>query len=206
MASINWHANLILYILNMDLEQDPIASILKAVAGILNRLAIPYFITGGIAALKWGRVRSTVDIDLVVRLVPQKIDQLAESLLKIDKYAYVDKQAIKVAFEAKGEFNFIHGSSGVKVDFWVEKDNDLSRTQMERRVKEEIEGEAVYFCTPEDLILNKLAWHKDSGSALQLEDVRSVLERQKNLDFEYLDKWSIVQGTKNVLEELKQKP
>lgn len=189
----------------MDTEQDPIAGVLTAVTKILNRLSVPYFITGGVALLKWGRVRSTADIDLVVHLLPQKLSSLAKELLTIDKYSYVEEKAMREALETKGEFNFIHGTSGVKVDFWIQKEDDFSAGQMKRRIKEEIDGDVIYFCAPEDLILNKLLWHKESGSALQLEDVKSVLERQKNLDFGYINKWSIAHSTSETLEALKQK-
>lgn len=189
----------------MDTEQDPIAGVLTAVARILNRLNAPYFITGGVALLKWGHLRSTADIDLVVHLLPQKLSLLAKELLRIDKYSYVDEKAMREALETKGEFNFIHGTSGVKVDFWIQKGDDFSAGQMKRRIMEEVDGEVIYFCTPEDLILNKLLWHKENGSALQLEDVKSVLERQKNLDFDYINKWSKAHSISETLEALKQK-
>lgn len=43
--------------------------------------------------------------------------------------------------------------------------------------------------SPEDLILSKLDWAKDSRSQLQLDDVRNLLRSVQGLDTEYLNRW-----------------
>ena len=116
---------------------------------------------------------------------------------------YVDEDMMLRAVERKGEFNFIHIESGIKIDFWVLKDNEFSKTQIERRIPYIISGQRVYFVSPEDLILNKLLWHKETGSELQLGDIKSVLKLQKRLDWEYLRKWAKKYSTIKVLESLK---
>lgn len=42
---------------------------------------------------------------------------------------------------------------------------------------------------PEDLILSKLEWAKESHSLLQLDDVRNLLRSVKDLDGTYLNQW-----------------
>ena len=46
------------------MEQSDPKRLLIQVAKILERLNIPYFITGGIAVFVWGRPRFTADIDI----------------------------------------------------------------------------------------------------------------------------------------------
>lgn len=59
--------------------------------------------------------------------------------------------------------------------------------KFQRRRVIEFEGTALYFASPEDLILNKLRWRKQSGSEKQWRDVLGVLKVQAEcLDFGYL--------------------
>ena len=184
------------------MEQE---ELLKQVAKILKRLGIPYIITGGIAVVVWGRPRFTADIDIVIQLLPQKLDALATELLNIDKDVYVDKTIMHRALERKGEFNFIHPASGLKVDFWIMKDDPFSRGVMKRRVRRTIANTSIFLSSPEDLILNKLLWYQLTESTRQLEDIASVIRIQKKLDWKYLRKWAIIHETINILDELLKK-
>lgn len=184
------------------MEQE---ELLKKIAGILDKLGISYIVTGGIAVVIWGRPRFTADIDVVIELLPEKLDKLAEELLKIDKEVYVDKRMMQRALERKGEFNFIHPASGLKVDFWILKDDIYSKEQIRRRVKKKIGHTFAFFSSPEDLILSKLLWHKESESTRQLEDIESVLKIQTKLDWNYLQKWAKIHSTDKILQELWEK-
>ena len=42
--------------------------LLIRIVEILNKLEIPYIVTGGIAVLIWGRPRFTANIDIVIQL------------------------------------------------------------------------------------------------------------------------------------------
>lgn len=187
------------------MEQREVTNLLKRVASILDNLEIPYFLTGGVAVAQWGTPRFTADIDIVVRLSSHNLAKLADELLAIDKYAYVDRDTMREALDHFGEFNFIHGTSGVKVDFWVLKYEDFNQVALKRRMAIDVAGQKVYFPTPEDLILSKLIWYGESQSSRHLEDIATILKKQKDLDFDYLNKWTVIQGTKGILEKLKQK-
>lgn len=176
--------------------------LLKKVAEILDKLNIAYVITGGIAVTVWGHPRFTADIDVAIELISSKLDKLAEELLKIDKDVYVDRQMMQRAIERKGEFNFIHPASGLKVDFWILKGESFDAEEMKRRVVRKVANVDVFLISPEDLILRKLLWYKESESDKQLEDIRSVLRRQKKLDFKYLENWAKKQSTLKILETL----
>ncbi len=183
------------------MEQE---KLLIDIAKILSTLKIPYVVTGSFALAVWGRPRYTADIDVAIELLPQKLSGLAEALLDldIDKDVYLDKDAMQKALERHDEFNFIHPASGLKVDFWVLKDSPYAREQIRRGKLRRISRRNVRFISAEDLVLSKLAWYKKTHSERQLEDIQSVFKIQKGLDFRYLKKWSAVQSTKDVLDNL----
>ncbi|MFH1968603.1 MAG: nucleotidyl transferase AbiEii/AbiGii toxin family protein [bacterium] len=177
-----------------------IEDLLTTIAKILDNLKIPYAITGGMAVSVWGRTRYTADIDIVVELLEKNINLLANKLLSVDKDVYVSEEAMREALKTKGEFNFIHPQSQLKVDFWVVKD-EFNKQEIKRAISKKIDGKMVNFVSPEDLILSKLLWYQMSESTRQLEDIESVLKISK-IDIDYVKKTSKQQGTIDILENL----
>ena len=170
------------------------------VAKILDKLKIPYIITGGMAVSVWGRPRSTADIDIIVELFSKNIHRLAKELLMVNKDVYISEDAIKEALEYKGEFNFIDPQSQLKVDFWIVKDV-FNKNEIERAVSQEFEGYKIKFVSPEDLVLSKLLWYKGSNSTRHLDDTKSVLAITK-INLKYVKEWAKRQGTIEILEKL----
>lgn len=177
-----------------------IEDLLIKIAKILNKLKIPYIITGGMAVSVWGRPRYTADIDIVVQMLPQNIELLSKELLAVDKDVYVSEDAMRDALETKGEFNFIHPQSQLKVDFWVIK-NEFNKQEIKRGISKDILGYKINFVSPEDLILSKLLWRKDLESSKQLEDIESVLRISK-VDMKYIKIWAERHGTIETLNQL----
>lgn len=177
-----------------------ITGLLLKIAEILDKSKIPYAITGGMAVSVWGRTRYTADIDIVVELLEKNINLLAKELLNVDKDVYASEEAMREALERKGEFNFIHPQSQLKVDFWVVKDN-FNKQEIKRAITKEIDGKKVSFISPEDLILSKLLWYQMSESTRQLEDIESVLKISK-VDMDYIKETAEKQGTLKTLNEL----
>lgn len=170
--------------------RDP-RHLLIEIVRILEELKIPYIITGGMAIFVWGRPRFTADIDIVVELKTKDIDDLAESLSKVSRAGYISRDAIEEALTRQGEFNYIDGDTGVKVDFWILKEDAFDVLRMKRRVAKEILGKQVYFISPEDLILSKLQWYQQSWSDKHLEDVKSVIKISgETLNKGYLTQWA----------------
>ena len=177
---------------------DP-RQLLVKVAKILDGLDIPYVVTGGMAVTIWGRVRFTADIDMVIGLKTNDINTLASELLKLSEFGYVDRDAMREALANQGEFNFIEGDSGIKVDFWVKPDFP----ELNRRVAKDILGQRVYFVSPEDLILSKLRWYKISPSSRHIEDIESILKISGEIiDKDYLLEQSRKQDTWDELNKL----
>lgn len=184
------------------MEKISIEKLLLKVAPVLDELKIDYYITGGLAVSFWGRVRSTLDIDIVIKLLEPKIEPLARALRKISEYGYIDEEAAKEALKRKGEFNFIDPETGYKVDFWITKENEISKTEFKRRIIKKVNGQKIYFISPEDLILNKLIWYQKSFSDRHLEDAESVFKvSEKKLDKNYLKKQAGRIGVSGLLEK-----
>jgi hypothetical protein len=87
-------------------------------------------------------------------------------------------------------FNLIHNEHIIKVDFVVRKDSRYRLREFARRRKVNVEGQDLYVAAPEDLILSKLAWAKDSRSEVQLTDVKNLLNSVKRLDRRYIVRWA----------------
>lgn len=183
-----------------------LAELLIKIAKILGRLEIPYIVTGGVAASIWGRVRYTADIDIVIEITPQKykiLYQLLDDLRALDKDIHldIDKETAIESLKQQGGFNFIHSASGLKVDFFIRKDDQFSELELDRAVIKKMEGQKVAFVSPEDLILSKLKWHKESESTRHLEDIESILKISK-VDIKYIKNWAKRQSTIKILENL----
>jgi len=167
-------------------ESEELA-VLKQVARRLNRAKIPYMVTGSIAANFYTVPRMTRDIDIVVELSDQNISRFI-TLFQND--FYLELRTVSEAVKDKGMFNLIQNEHIVKVDFVVRKDSAYRRTEFARRRRISIGGQAINIVAPEDLILSKLFWARDSSSETQLADVRNLLKTVKKLNRPYLARWA----------------
>ena len=181
--------------------------LLIKVSEILETLQIDYLITGGMAVSIWGRPRSTFDIDIVVKLKRPDINGLFKLLKEISKNGYVSEEAAQEAIKLKTEFNFNDPDTGLKIDFWIMKEDGRSKIEMNRRIKIQIGKQDIYFISPEDLIIHKLIWFNETDSQRHLEDAQSVLKFSKNkIDSDYLNKSAIQLDVNNILDRLVHQP
>jgi hypothetical protein len=182
-----------------DQPQDQL-SVLKLVTGRLDAAGIPYMITGSIAAGHYGHPRMTRDIDLVAQLEPADATRLAAALG--DEFG-ADADTLRAAISRRSLFNVIHRDAIVKVDFVVLKDTAYRLEEFGRRRLVEVDGHPFWIVAPEDLILSKLVWARDSHSELQLRDVRGVLRlQQATLDRAYLEQWAVRLSVDGLLREV----
>lgn len=181
--------------------------LLAKIVEILEDLKIPYAITGGFAISVWGRPRSTADIDIIVEMVEKNIKPLINRVAAISKNIYADENMVRDALTHKSEFNFIDPDMGFKIDFFVLDSNLYNKLKIKRAILRDVFGVTkAYFVSPEDLILGKLLWSKNSNSWKQKEDIKTVLRNSKiKLNYGYIKNWAEKQGTLVILEDLLEK-
>lgn len=173
------------------------------VARALDNLEIEYAVTGGMAVVVWGRPRFTHDVDMVVALSEGQVQGLADALRALNPAGYVDEEMMKDAVAHSGEFNFIDPETSVKVDFWVGRGDAFDASFRKRRIAKTIQGTTVYFASPEDLILSKLLWFKQTQSTRQLEDIESILSISGDvLDHAYISEWTARLGVVETWESI----
>lgn len=178
-----------------------LVSILKIVVRRLEKLNIPYILTGGLAVSFWGSPRSTHDIDIVI---DARKEDRGKILDIFKKDFYISEIALSQAIDQRFTFNIIHFKEGLKVDFWLSKRDPFRISEFERGLKRKIFGKEIYIISPEDLILEKLLWCKESRSWKHLEDIKSILEISKP-DLDYIKKWARQQSTAETLNEIMEK-
>jgi hypothetical protein len=159
--------------------------VLQDAATRLERAGIPYMLTGSIALSYYAQPRMTRDIDLVAELSGR--DSKAVAALFAPDY-YIAESDVGRAIATGGMFNVLHLGKLVKLDFIVRKDTPYRRHEFERRRRVPMPGFEAWIVSREDLILSKLAWAKDSGSEMQLRDVRALLAG--GADRKYLERWA----------------
>jgi len=162
--------------------------LLRVIGGHLDAAAIPFMVTGSVAAAFHGAGRATMDIDLVIEATPDQLRSLVASLAGPD--IYVSEDAALDALRNQSMFNVIEISTGWKADFIIRKSRPFSRTEFARRRAFEVEGTPLWVATAEDLIIAKLEWAKLGASSRQIEDVAAMLRvAGGDVDASYLDHW-----------------
>lgn len=169
---------------------------------VLEAAGIPYMITGSTASSLQGNPRTTHDIDIVIDPGLGHVKALVDAFPGPRFYA--DEDSIRDAIRTRFMFNVLDNDSGDKLDFWVLKPGDFDRVAFDRRYQETAFGVALALPQPEDTILRKLRWARDSGgSEKQMADCVGVYEvNYTNLDHDYLRLWAERLGVADLLEQV----
>lgn len=170
--------------------------VLRIVSERLATAGIDYMLTGSYAMAFYATPRMTRDLDLVVELQQDDVDKVTQAF---SSEFYVDADDVRSAIASQRMFNLMHLASGIKVDFIVRKQAKYRQVEFARRRPVTMAGVNTWIVTAEDLILSKLLWAKDSGSELQLRDVRSLLGAA--IDRSYVEGWAQELGVAELLRE-----
>jgi hypothetical protein len=176
-------------------QQDVFEKVLDA----LNKSGINYMITGSIASITYGKPRVTHDMDLVAQITPEQSLEFAKLL---GKEFYMDLIDVKESLQQNRQFNIIHPSTGLKIDCWPLKDA-YDRFRFTRRLQKPFGNISAYYASPEDVIIGKLKWLKQGGSARHIEDIKGILSIQGDrIDHNYIINWAEKLELKEFLKEI----
>lgn len=158
---------------------------------------ISYMVIGGYALPFYGRIRTTVDLDLAVAVeTEEQFRSLCRWLRSIDFEPTVSSflNPVVVILDLKEK---------VEIELWLKPDGIVfneDTLKRRRKAKLNLDVEA-WIVSPEDFIVNKLA-RPDRGVTDE-QDVKSVLVRQEGrLDKEYLTRRAEKVGVLQVLNSI----
>jgi hypothetical protein len=183
-------------------EQEALASLVRA----LERLGVPYMVTGSVASSVHGRPRQTHDADVVIDPTREQLDALVASLLESGHY--VDGRRAHDALARRLQFNVIDPHTAFKIDLIIRKSRPFSREELGRRQMVELSpGVQIAVASPEDTILSKLEWAMKGGrSQKQIDDAASVLEVNPAIDRGYVERWAAELGVLELWREIADRP
>jgi hypothetical protein len=178
--------------------------LLKHVARALGDLGIDYMVSGSLVSSLQGEPRSTHDVDIVVAIRHSSAKPLAAAFPPPDYH--LTEESILDALRTNGLFNLVDVNSGDKVGFWMLTDQPFDVSRFKRKRIEDVLDMKLAVSAPEDTILMKLYWGKESGgSDKHFADALRVYEVQYGvLDLEYLRNWARTLGVSSLLARIEE--
>lgn len=163
---------------------------LSMVLSLLDRIGIPYMLTGSVAASYHGRPRATHDSDVVIDPTPDQLGALVRDLL--DREFYVHAERALEALRSRRPFNVIDTRYACKVDLIIRRERPYSAEEFARRVSVDLSlGRPVSVVSAEDAVLSKLEWARAGGdSERQLADAAGIVAVNRSLDRAYIEHWA----------------
>jgi hypothetical protein len=154
----------------------------------LEKAGIPYMVTGSLSGVLHGEPRSSRDVDVVIECDRSTLERF---LVLVENDFYVSRDEAGEALEKRALFNIVDLETGWKADLIIRKERAYSREEFERRTRAELHGISLFVVSPEDAVLSKLEWSKESRSELQARDVAAICHAQRGrLDVAYLRRWA----------------
>jgi hypothetical protein len=142
----------------------------------LNRLGVPYMVTGATAAIVYGQPRVTNDIDVVLALDSASISRLADCFPESEFYIPPESVVrVEQGRRQRGHFNIIHHESGYKADIYLAGEDPLHTWALPLRRPLPWGDEPMMVAPPEYVIVRKLEYFREGGSAKHLADIRAML-------------------------------
>lgn len=163
--------------------------LLRRLVTALEEEGVPYAIGGSVASMAYGEPRATLDIDVVASLGPDQVEAFCARFPAAE--FYVDPEVAQEAVRAGGQFNIIHPSSGMKIDVFSDRNDDVAKNQVKRgRHMPALPGLTAVFSPAEELIVKKLEYYRVGGSDKHLRDVRAILDISgPEVDLDRISDW-----------------
>ena len=151
---------------------DPLAPFLEP----LERLGLPYCVTGSVAASVYGEPRLTADIDIVLLLRTQDIAALRSAFPDAWYYVPPDETLrLELARDSRGMFNLIHHASQFKADIYLAARDPLHAWALEHRRRISLGDGGAWIAPPEYVILRKLEYLREGGQDKHVRDIRFIV-------------------------------
>lgn len=159
---------------------------LERVFRALNESGVPYIVTGAEAVALYGRARTTRDCDVIAK---EPDDRLFKTLRN---------NGFSVEKLVRGHNSIFDTKSKRYIDLLIDPNERFDRYNVV-----EFRNIRVRFRTPEDLILKKLEFSGGEVSSTDIDDVISIMIRQRNkLYMDYLVSESKKAGTYELLQDV----
>ncbi|OGQ40171.1 MAG: hypothetical protein A3A85_06325 [Deltaproteobacteria bacterium RIFCSPLOWO2_01_FULL_42_9] len=156
--------------------------ILARIGAALVKCNIPYMIIGGQAVLLYGEPRLTRDIDITLGVNTNHLNQLLTILQKIalkpipeDIESFVKQTMVLPALDE---------TTGIRIDF-IFSFTPYETEAIKRAKSINILNQEVCFASVEDVIIHKIF----AGRPRDLEDVRTILLKNPDIDIRYTQDW-----------------
>jgi hypothetical protein len=163
----------------------------------LDKIGIEYMLVGSMALVHYAMPRATVDIDIVINILPENLDRF---ISEFENDYYIPLSRAKQAIRQKGMFNVLNNQTILKIDCVVLKENEFEINAFSRRRKVDYSGNFdVWIISREDLILSKLNWAKNTKFERQMLDVASLI--RNGFDKDYVNNWAEKLGVERLLKE-----
>lgn len=179
---------------------DAISGTLLRITALLRDLGIRYAVTGGVVSARYGEPRTTRDVDIVATFTNAL--QIASLLSALEQNNYViDSAHAREAIRDQKMFTALDLTTYFKVDFHVGEQipGELSRARKE----ELLPGITIPVLTPEDAIISKLLWIQ-KGSFRSRRDVVGIMQRRRDLEWDYLHDMTRQMNVHDLLLELQE--
>jgi len=158
--------------------------LIARIAGELKTAGLPYMMIGGQAVLLYGTPRMTKDIDITLGVDVRGLESLLPGLVAMgleiipkEFRSFVVRTSVLPTRDER---------SGIRVDF-IFSFTPYERQAILRSKAVLLGGTHVMFASAEDVIIHKIF----AGRPRDLEDVRSILLKNPDLDKRYIRKWLI---------------
>ena len=77
----------------------------------------------------------------------------------------------------------------LKIDLIIRENSSYENIKFQRRKKIALGDCKIWIISPEDLIISKLFWAKDSFSEMQMKDIANIFQSQTQMNKEYILHW-----------------
>jgi len=156
--------------------------ILAGLGATLSRHNLPYMIIGGQAVLLYGEPRLTRDIDITLGVDSGHLDELLTIVQELSLKPLPED--IEFFVKQTMVLPVVDEESGMRVDF-IFSFTSYEAHAIKRATRVSIRGQEVCFASVEDLVIHKIF----AGRPRDIEDARSVVLKNRNMDIKYIRKW-----------------